>query len=197
VSQSSRRDIPFSLRIDTAELSRPVLRGIRVALAISGAVAVILGIAVLVAPGRSLAVVAVLFGIYFIVIGLIRAISGIVASGAGGASRVLNIVLGILVFALGVVSVRNPALTIALLAVLVGVAWVIEGIAALFSTTPDRSRWFGVLFGIVSIIAGITVLVTPLLSALVLATIGGFFLLVAGIAQLVQAVMFGRRRATA
>lgn len=197
MSQFTRQDIPFALRVDTTELSRPVLRGIRLALAISGIVAVILGVTVLVAPARSLAVVAVLFGIYFIVIGIIRVISGIVASGAGGANRVLNIVLGILVFALGVVSVRNPALTIALLAVLVGVAWVIEGIAALVSTAPDTSRWFGVLFGIVSIIAGITVLVTPLLSAVLLATIGGFFLLAAGIVQLVQAVLFGRRHATA
>ncbi len=49
------------------------------------------------------------------------------------------------------------------LAVALGItalAW-LEGVAALVETVPDASKWFGTPFGAISVVAGISILLSP------------------------------------
>jgi Short repeat of unknown function (DUF308) len=192
MSQSPIESTSLTLTVDTSKLSKSTITSIRVAFAIGGLLAVVLGILVLVWPHQTLGLVAILFGIYFLVIGLIRVFTGIFGQGISGGGRVLNIVLGILVFIVGVVAVKNPALTISFLGLLIGIAWIIEGIGAIVETSTDRSRWFGIIFGVISIIAGIVVLFLPTQTVVLFAIVGGIFLIVAGIIQFARAFTFGR-----
>lgn len=182
----------LDLTIDPTRLSKSEVTGIRVAIGISGLVAVVLGIIVLVWPSSTLSVIAVLFGLYFLIVGVVRVARGLFTTGMSGGLRVLAILLGLLLIIAGIITIRNPLDSLVVLGMIVGISWIIEGVAALVETASDSSRWFGTLFGAIGIIAGIIVLLTPLQSLGVLVVIGGIFLIASGLVQLVQAFTFGR-----
>jgi uncharacterized membrane protein HdeD (DUF308 family) len=179
-------------RTDTDNVTKTVISGIRVWLGLGGLLSLVLGILVIVWPVATLDVVAILFGIYFLVIGLIRVVVGIFADGVGAGRRTLNIVLGLFVFALGIVSFKNQELTIAFLGALVGMAWIVEGVAAITESADSSARWPGIVFGVIYIFSGLVVLCVPLSSVMALTIWGGIFLILAGIMQVVRAFTFGR-----
>ncbi|GAA3868096.1 hypothetical protein GCM10022381_09380 [Leifsonia kafniensis] len=182
----------FDLTIDPTRLTKSEVTGIRVAIGISGLVAVVLGIIVLVWPSSTLSVLAVLFGLYFLIAGIVRVARGLFTTGMSGGLRILAILLGLLLIIAGIITIRNPLDSLVILGMVIGISWIIEGVAALVETAPDSSKWFGTLFGAISIIAGIIVLLTPLQSIGVLVIIGGIFLIASGLIQVVQAFTFGR-----
>jgi len=189
----------LDLTIDPSRLSKSEVTGIRVAIGISGLVAVVLGIIMLVWPSSTLSVIAVLFGLYFLIVGIVRVARGLFTAGMNGGLRVLAILFGLLLIIAGIITIRNPLNSLVVLGMVIGISWIIEGIAALVETAPDSSKWFGTVFGAISIIAGIIVLLLPLQSISVLVIIGGIFLIASGLIQLVQAFTFGRgvKRVTA
>ncbi|TFD48100.1 hypothetical protein E3T33_01870 [Cryobacterium sp. TMT1-2-1] len=126
-----------------------------------------------------------------------RALSrGIFTGGAGVGGRVLSILLGVFLAIAGIIAIRNPLSSLALLTMVIGISWIIEGVVGLVETSHDSSRWFGWLFGIVAIVAGTVLLLTPIESLGVLVWIGGTFLVGSGVIQLVQAFTFGKRART-
>jgi len=92
----------------------------------------------------------------------------------------------------GIIAMRNPDGSLAVLGLVIGISWIVEGIAALVEYSVDSSRWFGILFGLVAIIAGVIVLFAPVETIGVLVTIGGIMLIISGLVQLVRAFTFGR-----
>ena len=182
----------FDLTIDPRNLSKSEVTTIRTAMAIGGVVAVILGVMILVWPGATLSVIAVLFGLYFLVGGIARIVRGIAMAGGSAGVRVLNILLGVLLLVAGIVAIRNPIGSLAVLGMVIGISWLIEGVAALVETASDSSRWFGILFAVISIVAGIVVLLSPVDSLGVLVIVGGVFLIVSGLVQLVMSFTLGR-----
>jgi len=187
----------FDLTIDPRNLSKSEVTTIRTAMAIGGVVAVILGVMILVWPGATLSVIAVLFGLYFLVGGIARIVRGIAMAGGSAGVRVLNILLGVLLLVAGIVAIRNPIGSLAVLGMVIGISWLIEGVAALVETASDSSRWFGILFAVISIVAGIVVLLSPVNSLGVLVIVGGVFLIVSGLVQLVMSFTIGRGARTA
>lgn len=183
---------PTVLTIDSRELGKSAINAIRVTLGVIGVVALVFGGLLLFWPEKSALVAAFMFGIYFLIVGIVRLGSGIFTSRVGGAYRVLNILLGLLVTVAAIFILREPSLGVALLGLLVGLAWIIDGVAALVTVSRDGSRWFGILFGVLSIIAGVVVLFIPETAIAVLISVGGVFLLIGGIIALVQAFSFGR-----
>ncbi|GAB3126233.1 HdeD family acid-resistance protein [Glaciibacter psychrotolerans] len=182
----------FDLTIDSARLTKSEVMWIRIAIALSGILAIVLAVLMLTWPQKTVAIVAVLFGVYFLVTGIFRVARGIFAAGTSAGVRVLAILLGVLLIVAGIVTIRNPLNSLVVLAMIIGISWIIEGIAAIVETASDSSRWFGIVFGIISVLAGIVVLISPLESINVLVVIGGIFLLISGVIQLVQAFTFGR-----
>lgn len=182
----------FAISVDPRRMSRSEINGVRIAFAVSALVAIGLGTILLVWTSATLTVIAVLFGLYFLLSGALRVVRGIASVGAGAGGRVLNIVLGLILVIVGIIAMRNPEGSLAVLGLVVGISWIVEGIAALVEYTADSSRWFGILFGVVAVVAGVIVLFAPVETIGVLVTIGGIMLIISGVVQLVRAFTFGR-----
>lgn len=182
----------------TAEptLEKTATNGIRTALGLGGALSVILGIVILIWPGKTAMVVTAIIAIYAIVAGLVYAGMGIFATGKGGWSRVGHVLLGVLYVVAGIVAFSNlglAALSLAVfLGILVGIMWVIEGVVALSTLDLAPSRGWTIFYAIISIIAGITLLFSPLWGAVVLWWLIGISAVVMGIVQIGRAFSFGK-----
>jgi uncharacterized membrane protein HdeD (DUF308 family) len=150
---------------------------------------------ILVWPGLSIETFSALIGVFFVAIGAFRIIVGAMESGLDAATRVISIVLGLAVGVLGLVAIRNPGLGLLAVALMVGIAWVMEGVVAL-STLPAKGagRGWWIAFGIVSLLAGGTIVLWPVASILPLLIVTGAFLLVSGVLDLINGVLFGRVR---
>lgn len=176
---------------------KSAVNGIRTALGIGGVLAVIIGILILVWPGKTAMVVVAIIAIYAIAAGLVYAGLGIFSKSKGGWARVGHIVLGILFIILGIVAFLNlPAATGwfgLFLGLLVGILWIVEGIVSLSTLGDARSKGWTVFFAILSIIAGIVLLFSPLWGAAVLWWLLGIGLIVLGIIQIVRAFTFSNK----
>ncbi|MFF2633620.1 HdeD family acid-resistance protein [Microbacterium sp. NPDC058021] len=180
----------------TESIDRPVLNGIRTALGISGVLALLLGILIIVWPGRTAMVVVAIVAVYAIAAGLVYAGLGIFSAQKGGWARVGHIVLGVLFVIAGIVAFINlPAATAwfgVFIGVLVGIMWIIEGIVSLTTLELAVSRGWTIFFAILSIVAGIVLLFAPLWGATTLWLLLGISGIVLGIVQIVRAFTFGK-----
>ncbi|KAB7790015.1 HdeD family acid-resistance protein [Bifidobacterium leontopitheci] len=171
---------------------------IRALYGVVGAAAVILGIALLVWPGKTLGLLAIALGIYFIVSGAVRIVSAVVTLGLPAGWRVLDVCLGALLAIGGIAMLRNAMLTGQTLAVfvtlVVGIGWIMEGVMALAESWRLPSSGWAVAYAIISIIAGVVVLFSPLASMVFLVIFTGCSLLVMGVSAIVRAFAFGRPR---
>ncbi len=184
------------LSLDASEMTRSAINGIRAVLGVSGAVAVILGVVLLFWPAKTIAVLAVFLGIYFVIAGIMRLGVGIFARGIGGGIRTLNIILGILLVIAGVVALKNVSTAATVLVIFalafIGVGWIIEGVMALVESGRAASSGWAIAYGILSIIAGLVVLFLPASSAVFLILFAAIALIVLGIIGIVRAFTFGR-----
>lgn len=174
------------------------VNAIRTALGIGGAIAIVMGLLILIWPERTALVLTVMIGIYAIGGGLVYAGLGIFSREKSGWSRVGHIVLGVLYVLAGISMLTAPGFATAWLAlfigILVGVMWIAEGIVALSTLSFAVSRGWTIFFAILSIIAGIGLFVMPILGALVMWWFVGIALLALGLAQVVRAFTFGTVR---
>lgn len=177
-------------------LDKPLTNGIRTALGISGALLLILGVLILVWPGKTAVVVAGIFAIYVIAAGLVYAGLGFFSRTRGGWSRIGHIVLGVLFVIAGVIAFANLTATAVALAtfigILVGVTWIMEGVVSLSTLRDASAKAWTVFFAAISIIAGITLIISPLWGAVVLWWIFGISAVVLGVLQIARAFTFGR-----
>ena len=185
-----------SFSLDASGLPKSTINTIRATLGISGVVALIIGILITFWPKESLAVVTVLLAIYLLIAGLAYLGLGIFSRGISGGARALDIILGLL-FIVGAIlafaNIEGAAVFLAVfIGVIIGILWIVEGVVALAQLGDAPSRGWAIFFGILSIIAGIVVLFSPLWGAVVLFIIAGIALIVLGIVQIVRAFTFGR-----
>ena len=133
-----------------------------------GIITLAAGVAVLVWPNETLLVIAVLFGIQLIVSGIFRFVAALAVDDLSGGTRVL----------------------LALLAVLLGIFWVVNGAIELFTAISHRGmpeRGWTAFMGVLSILAGIIVLAYPGLTLVTLAVILGIWLVIFGVMECVLA----------
>ncbi len=171
---------------------RGVTDVLRTAIGVGGIVALVVGILILVWPGKTAMVVTAIVGIYLILVGLGFVGSGIFGSSHSGWGRVGHLLLGVLYVVAGVLALVDlAAATVSLavfLAILVGVMWVFEGVVALTTLGYTRSRVWTVLFALLSVVAGILLFLSPLWGALTLWWLLGISLVVLGLVQVVRAL---------
>nr|WP_235341642.1 HdeD family acid-resistance protein [Bifidobacterium boum] len=169
---------------------------IRGAYGLIGIVALILGIALLVWPGKTLVVAAIALGVFFVISGVIRIVSAIVELGLPAGWRVLDIIVGLLLTVGGIVMFKYTALSAQTLLIVitltVGICWIVEGIMALTESWMLPNQGWAIFYAIISIIAGIAILFWPGPSALTLMVFGGITLIVLGISAIVRAFTFGK-----
>ena len=176
--------------------TKSFFKSIRVALAVSGVLALLAGIALLVWPVKSAVIVTAIFASYLIVAGVVYIGLGIFSRAKGGWSRVGHIVLGLLYIVAGVIAFFNlnvAAATLALVVVIfIGVSWIVDGVVALSLLGSDGSRVWTVIYAILSIIAGIIVLFSPVIAGFALWLLLGMSLGVLGIVQIIRAITLGK-----
>lgn len=156
-----------------------------------GVVTVVLGLVVSLRPSGSLTVIAVLLGILMIVSGIFHLVR---VFDRAEQHRVWLGIAGLLYVVVGVVLLRHLHLSVALIGLIVGFTWIVQGISALFggvAGSREGSGWW-VFFGIVSLIAGIVVVSDPISSVTVLAVLLGIWFIVMGVFQVSAAFMIRR-----
>ena len=149
-----------------------------------GIVTFVLGILALAWPGRTLIVVAVVFGAQLVVMGIFRFVSAFASADLTGGTRVLLALLGVLSLIIGLYAVRHVLVTLLALALLLGIFWVVNGTIELFSALSHREmqgRGWTAFMGLLSIASGIIVLAYPGISLRVLAVVLSIWLLVYGV----------------
>jgi uncharacterized membrane protein HdeD (DUF308 family) len=155
-----------------------------------GVVTLAAGIVALVWPRETLLVIAVVFGIQLVITGIVEFVLALGAPVASGGIRVLYAILGLLSLIVGVWAIRHADLTVLVLAVLLGIYWIVRGTIEIFTALsepllPNRG-WVGFL-GALSVAAGIIVVAIPGISVLTLAVVLGIWLVILGIGQLLAA----------
>ncbi|MFV0453286.1 MAG: HdeD family acid-resistance protein [Propioniciclava sp.] len=174
-----------------------IVNGIRTALGLGGVASLIMGILILVWPGQSVIAVTIMVAIYAAIAGLANFGVGVFTKNVGGWQRAGYIALGV-VFLLGaVIALVNIQLATAglmvFVAIMVGIIWIIEGVVAFSMLGQATSKGWTVFYGILSIIAGIILVVSPLVGATTLWLLLGVGLVVLGIVQIARGFTFGNR----
>jgi uncharacterized membrane protein HdeD (DUF308 family) len=161
----------------------------------TGILAIVLGVIVLAWPGRTLFVAGVLFGIYLVVsgVGYVFASFG---SHAGAAMRVLTFITGIVSLVLGFFCFREEFEAVTLLAIWIGISWLFRGmtlLAAALSFDHLPGRGWQVLSGLVIVIGGAVLIVSPLRSIAVLTLVAGCWLIAIGVVDVISALQVRSR----
>jgi uncharacterized membrane protein HdeD (DUF308 family) len=150
-----------------------------------GGLTLILGIIVTAKPTGSLNVLAVLIGILLILSGLFHLIR---VFDPREPHRIWLGIAGLLFIVIGVVLIRHLHLTRSLIGLIVGITWIVQGLAALIGGIGGGARegraWW-IVFGLVSLIAGIVVAATPASSLTVLAVLLGIWFIIMGIFEII------------
>ena len=182
----------FALYGGSPENASAVARVLQTGLWIGAVLALIAGVAVLTWPGGTATVVAVIFGLYFLIRGAVRVVVGVFAPGLTGGGRALSILIGVLLTVVGVFALASPSGLLDIIGLLIGVTWIIDGIATVVESGRGSSRGVAFVLGVISIVAGVIVLFVPAAAITVLVVLGGILLIVVGVAQITAAVTLGR-----
>lgn len=179
---------------DGASTNKSVVAAIRTGLVIGAIITAAVAAVIFAWPNITLGIIAVVFGIYVLIRGIIRLASGIFAPGLTGGGRTLSIVLGVLLIAAAIFMMRNLENSLAVLGFLIGLAWIIDGIATLIESSRDGSRAFSIVAGVVSIVAGIIFLLVPVTGVAFLTYFTAAVFVLLALLQVVGAVMVGKTR---
>lgn len=184
------------LTLDPEDLNKVSRSLVRVGFLATGIAAIILGILLFVVPGRTLQLAAIVLGVNFMVAGGMRIWLGAFGQLPHGHHRVLGILFGALLLITGLIILRDSAAAAATLLLVIvifaGIGWILDGIMAIVESGRARSRVWAVLYGVLSILAGIVVLAIPGWSATWLVIFAAIALVVIGIAAIIRSFMFGR-----
>ena len=152
------------------------------AFALRGIAAVIFGILAFIWPGVTLAVLVLFWGAYALVDGILTLVA---AFRTGQDHRWLLMIEGVVGIAAGIVTFVWPGLTALVLVYIIAV-WalitgVLEVIAAIRLRRVIQNEWWFVLSGILSLIFGIALVVSPGSGALALIWLIGAYAVVFGV----------------
>ena len=174
--------------------------GVRVVFGVGGLIAIVLGLFVIFAPktsaGVTLTLVAALIGAYAIVTGIVYFGTALFSRSVGGWARVGHILLGVLYVVGGAIIMSNlvfaGVVTALMFSILVGVLWLFEGVLAFATAAKSENKVWSIIYGIVSVIAGGTLLFSPLMGAVTLWWLLGISMVVLGAVQVVRAFRIGK-----
>jgi uncharacterized membrane protein HdeD (DUF308 family) len=151
----------------------------------TGAFGLIVGILVLSDPSRSLKTLAVILGIYLLLIGTLVIVRTATDDerGAGG------FVLGAVTLIAGVILVRHPSQSVVLISMALGVYFLIDGALALARAIVGPGRLIALIRGVVLVAAGVLITSSPEISVKTLAIFTGIALCLEGTIQIVESLM--------
>ena len=164
-----------------------------------GIITFVLGLIVTLRPSGSLNVIAVLIGLLMVVSGLFHLFR---VFGAGESHRVWHGIAGLLLLVIGVVLIRHLHLTVAFIGLIIGLSWIVEGVATLIAAFAGDSRegrgWW-IFFGILTLVGGIVITAWPVESVTAIAVLVGIWFIILGLFEIVGGIVLrnaeGRSRA--
>lgn len=181
---------------DSLSTEKSVVGSLRLFLAISGVIALLTGIAMMVWPEKVASVIVLIIAAYLVVAGVVYIGLGFFGSGKGGWARVGHIALGLLYIVAGVIAFASPtrsAVALAIVTVIfIGVSWIFDGIVSLSLLGSDGSRVWTLLYSILSIIAGIAVISMGIAAVPFFWVILAISLIVIGLLQIIRAITTGK-----
>jgi uncharacterized membrane protein HdeD (DUF308 family) len=154
-----------------------------------GTLTLIIGLVVSFHPTGSLNVVAVLLGILMILSGIFHLIR---MFDSNEMHRVWLGIAGLMFIVVGVVLIRHLDLSRAVIGLVIGITWIVQGLTALIGGVAGdvrEGRAWWIAFGVVSIIAGLVVVSAPASSLNVLAVLLGIWFVIMGIFEIIGALM--------
>jgi uncharacterized membrane protein HdeD (DUF308 family) len=193
--------------VDPLQESVASVAGSWAVLLVSGLLSIGFAIALLAWPKSTVTVIAFLLGIWLLISGLFQVLGGFTPHLSGG-TRALYFFSGVVSLVIGVLLVKNivsdeagtTAKALALLSILIGAGWLVNGIARLVAAIGSPGlpgRGWAMASGVISIIAAIVVLAWPLGSLAVLVVVSGIMLMVIGIVEVIGALVLRRQLAKA
>jgi uncharacterized membrane protein HdeD (DUF308 family) len=160
-----------------------------------GVVTLALGVVVALRPEASVYFFAFVIGVWLFVAGLFRVVLAIADDDDTAGTRWLLAILGVLSVIIGILFLRHTNETLASLAFLIGLFWVVGGMIEFFTAYGDRgseARWFRVVMGLLAIAAGIVTLVWPGITLLALAVVIGIWLAIYGAMEIAVSLQLRR-----
>ena len=158
---------------------------------VAGVLIVVLSGIVLAWPGPTILVTSTLFGVFLLLTGFTELFLAFTLPRSAG-TRILLFITGALSLILAVLSFRHfgDAYAVLLLSLWIGIGFIFQGISGVAagigeSDLPGRG-WY-IAAGIISVLAGLVVLVWPFDSIAVLTLAAGIWLVIIGITQFIQA----------
>ncbi|WP_333619672.1 HdeD family acid-resistance protein [Dietzia sp.] len=158
-----------------------------------GIVALVVGLVMLVWPGHTTLVLAFLFGIYLVVSGLAQISFGIVVH-FGMAGKALTILGGVISLVAGILALVSHPSALFLLGAFIGISWLFAGFTrlGLLPAADSPGRGLAIVSGVLWLLGGIVLIVSPGLGLVTLAIVSGALLLVTGIIVIAQALALRR-----
>ncbi len=166
------------------------------AVALRGVFAILFGLAAFFLPLTTISSLVLVFAIYMLVDGVFAIVAGVRAA-AHHERWGLLILEGIVDLAAGAAALLLPGLTVLVVVTLLGVWAVVTGallLGAAFRLHGGHGRWLLALLGLVSLIWGVLLWLSPIAGALVLTYWLGGYALVFGALMLVFALRLRGRR---
>jgi uncharacterized membrane protein HdeD (DUF308 family) len=168
---------------------------------VAGGLTIVLGAIVLAWPGPTILVASTLFGVYLLVSGMAELFMAFTLPRSAG-TRVLLFISGALSVVLAILSFRHvgDGYAVLLLSLWIGIGFIFQGVSGVAagigeSNLPGRG-WY-VVAGIITVLAGLVVLVWPFDSIAVLTLAAGICLVIIGITQIIQALQTRKHANTA
>lgn len=151
-----------------------------------GLASVLLGVLLLAFTEQSVVFFAVITGIYLILAGLFMIVASFQTDTGRTGMRVFSAIAGLLAVILGIAALRDTTHAVDILALLIGLGWVIRGTAELIDGIANPgmpARGWMIFIGALSLIAGLVVLAWPAISLNALVWVTGLWLVFLGIVE--------------
>lgn len=156
-----------------------------------GILAILAGIAAIVWPGLTLATLAIIFGAFAVVTGLIEIWHAMVSGGSGEMRAMLGI-RGIVTLALGLLALFLPALTIGAFVLLLAAYFFVLGAIEVVSAFRRHVSAALLVRGLLAIALGIVALVWPGLAAVSVAIVFGIYAILGGVTAILVGIRLAR-----
>lgn len=156
-----------------------------------GVLTLVAGVIAIVYPSATLIAIAIIFAIQLIVTSVFRFAFAFSIPGENGWLKALTALVAILSFVIGIYLLGHLGLTLLFLAILLGIFWIAQGVYELFLAVghPElRGRAWTLVSGLLSIVAGVVLVVYPGISLLALTIVLGVWLIIFGVTMTARGI---------
>lgn len=164
----------------------------RFALLVGGLTGVAFGMAILVWPTKAATALAGVVATYAVIAGIVYISIALLTKSLGTGGRIGHALLGVLYVFAGIFAFtsldRSAAYLAVLLTIMIGVMWVVEGFTALFTLGRSESKVLTIVFALFSVVAGATLLSSPIWGAVFLWWFLGIAMVALGLLNAVRAL---------